>query len=1268
MSGQPTISRSTSLWLWRIASYLVIGFGLLFGILIVTLKLWVMPKIEEYRPDIISRLSQAIGQEVTIAELQADWQGWNPRFRFRDLQIKDAKGQTVLQLPQVSATVSWRSLFALDLRLLSLDIERPQLAVRRDAQGHFHIAGVALDPSQQGDGKMAEWLLQQRAVAVRDALILWQDDYQRAPQLLLDRVYFYMLNKGSRHRFGLVGVPPAELAAPIDIRGDFRLNRTKQWQKLSGHLYARLDYADISAWQEWLPPLPLSLKQAQGAMRLWVDIDNANPTAVVSDFELQRVRVRLGKEVAELALPYASGRLTWQSKGKTTSYATKNLSLQTNDGQKINPTDFRLALSYDDEQKVIGGEMSFNRLQLEPLRKIADRLPLQANLREQLTRYAPQGVLLEGLIAWQGELGKPERYNFRGKFQELGLTAQGAFPGLSRFTGSIEGDNRGGSLSVASKNIELNLPKVFATPLFFSELTGRVNWLIGAEDVQVKIAELQFVNDDLAGQTSGEYRTLPKGPGWIDLTATLSRTEVNKVYRYLPLVVHVDARQWVQLGLLAGKASETKLKLQGDLYEFPFANDKSGVFRVSTKVTEATLDYADAWPKIERINGTVQFIGPGMEIQAQSAETLGVKLRAVNTVIANLNHPYVQVKGEANDSLADFLRYVRESPLKETVGSMVSTMQGQGDAYLLLALDLPTEQMSLSKVRGELQFINNNVQVGEDVPRLRQLTGRLSFTEKELKADPLTAEILGGSARLQLTVRDKVLQVTANGRADLARLRNEYPYILLNSVSGQADWRLYLEAKERAMQWTLEAPLREANLALPAPFNKAPGESIELRIERNSLEGQLENTQVIYGKGAQLQVNRRANRNGELLVERGVLYFGAGQSPLDRLGFWLRGELKQIDLDSWLALKPADTAANNPQQFSLQGIDLRIDQLDVFTKRLNHLNFSAAKQGARWQVSLQGDELKGRAEWYAASAELPNGKLIARLQQFILPQDSPITRPATNDETARWPALDIVADSFWSKGHDLGKLELHAKPDNNGWRIENLRLANPDGVLQANGLWRSAGSQQRTSMDIEIKTSNAGGYLNRFALPSAVKGGKSKLNGQLNWAGSPQELDYPSLSGELRVEVERGQFTKVDPGFGKLLGVLSLQSLPRRVSLDFRDIFSEGFAFDEISGDVKVSNGVLSTNNLKIYGPAAKVDLTGNADVAQETQNLRVKVQPSISTGVAVGTALAVNPLVGGGVLLAQKVLKDPIEQMFAYEYQVTGKWSDPQVERVATK
>ncbi|MDE1998538.1 MAG: TIGR02099 family protein, partial [Burkholderiales bacterium] len=140
---------------------------------------------------------------------------------------------------------------------------------------------------------------------------------------------------------------------------------------------------------------------------------------------------------------------------------------------------------------------------------------------------------------------------------------------------------------------------------------------------------------------------------------------------------------------------------------------------------------------------------------------------------------------------------------------------------------------------------------------------------------------------------------------------------------------------------------------------------------------------------------------------------------------------------------------------------------------------------------------------------------------------------------------------------------------------------------------------------------------------------------------------------------------KADPGIAKLLGVLSLQSLPRRLTLDFRDVFQQGFAFDSIDGQVKIDQGVAETRNLRMRGVQAVALMEGQADLIKETQNLHVYVVPDVN---AVGASLAVaaiNPVVGLGAFLAQVLLRKQVAEVGAQEFLITGPWADPQVEKV---
>ena len=205
-------------------------------------------------------------------------------------------------------------------------------------------------------------------------------------------------------------------------------------------------------------------------------------------------------------------------------------------------------------------------------------------------------------------------------------------------------------------------------------------------------------------------------------------------------------------------------------------------------------------------------------------------------------------------------------------------------------------------------------------------------------------------------------------------------------------------------------------------------------------------------------------------------------------------------------------------------------------------------------------------------------------------------------------------------------------------------------------------------MNFKLDILDSGELLKRFGMADVVRRGKGRMEGQVAWLGSPLSLDYPSMNGQFNVNIESGQFLKADPGIAKLLGVLSLQSLPRRLTLDFRDVFSEGFAFDFVRGDVNIAQGVAATNNLQMKGVNAAVLMEGRADIAKETQDIKVVVVPEINAGTASLIATVINPAIGLGSFLAQYFLRRPLIQATTQEFHIDGSWADPKITKVERK
>ena len=362
----------------------------------------------------------------------------------------------------------------------------------------------------------------------------------------------------------------------------------------------------------------------------------------------------------------------------------------------------------------------------------------------------------------------------------------------------------------------------------------------------------------------------------------------------------------------------------------------------------------------------------------------------------------------------------------------------------------------------------------------------------------------------------------------------------------------------------------------------------------------------------------------------------------------------------------------------LNGVDLTAATLDALGRKFTRLKSTARRQGDDWRLTLDGAELAGTAVWRGATATQPNGRVVARLSRLTTPPGDIATSastsgplPADSGAANRWPEVDIVADALHSKDRTLGKLELLAQPSGSDWQIQKLALVNDVGRIDAEGSWRNVASRSQTRLDVVVDVKEAGAFLGRFGWPNAVKGAPTKIDGQLSWDGAPSDFDYPTLYGQLQAALgRRDNSRRWIPASDACSACCRCRRCRRRISLDFRDVFSEGFAFDTIAADVQDANGVMHTDDFRLVGPAAAVNIAGDVDLARETQQLKVRVQPSLSSGVSGGAAalFIANPLigaaVGAGTLLAQKMLNNPFDQLFSYEYAVTGSWDDPVVAR----
>ncbi|HEX9718396.1 MAG TPA: YhdP family protein, partial [Ramlibacter sp.] len=567
-----------------------------------------------------------------------------------------------------------------------------------------------------------------------------------------------------------------------------------------------------------------------------------------------------------------------------------------------------------------------------------------------------------------------------------------------------------------------------------------------------------------------------------------------------------------------------------------------------------------------------------------------------------------------------------------------------------------------------------------------------------------------------------ILRAQGTATAEGLRQARELGFVsrVARDASGSAAYHLTLAFRRGVPEISVTSNLQGLALNLPPPLAKPAEAVLPMRYENTLVRDapaaaagpQALRDQLSLELGRLVSVTYVRDLSGpEPRVIRGGIAVGVARDesdPMPEQGVMANVNLASVNLDAWeevlgrvagggpAAVSSPRTSPAGPSLGYLPTVmAVRAKELTLEGRTLHNVVVGGSREGLIWRANVDATELNGYLE-YRQPAGAGGGRLHGRLARLAIAASAAKEVEALlRQQPDKLPALDVVVDDFELRGKKLGRLEIDAVNRGAGtvareggvreWRLNKLNLSMPEATVSATGNWAAlnaqavppggprpgpipAGEPRRTVMNFKLDIVDSGQLLARLGMKDMVRRGKGRMEGQVSWLGSPLTLDYPSMNGNFYVNVEAGQFLKADPGLAKLLGVLSLQSLPRRLALDFRDVFSEGFAFDFVRGDVTIEQGIAATNNLQMKGVNAAVLMEGKADIARETQDVKVVVVPEINAGTASLVATVINPAIGLGTFLAQMFLRQPLMRAATQEFQIDGTWADPRITRINRK
>ncbi|WP_455217701.1 YhdP family protein [Kaarinaea lacus] len=1247
-----------------------------------------LPHLGEYKEEISSAVSNYINQPVEVESLNAEWHGFGPSLVLEKIVLQSAdKSRPVLELEKARLDFNLvASLVFLQPTLSNITLVGSDLVLTREKDGRLSFVGIEGGNKTEGLDVVTKWIFSQGKLRLEKSNVTWRDRMGDGEKLIhFTSIDATLKNSGSRHVLDASTDLPKSLGKSltvhVDLRGDLldpvgrRANAYFRGEKLQltdflesqsiADVSARVGEADFQVWLEWKDG---ALQELKGE----VDVDNVSlfPVAEEKNTPVKKDGHPLGMELKRLA-----GTFGW-SKSKTGwRFDANDLVLSHGDHRWL-PA--RVSVSAEQDDQSVSSVKAFaSHMLLEDAAQILQLFSIGGEkLQAPLASIQPRGMVHDARMTWRG--GEEPGYKAYARLDGATTNSWKFIPATRDIDGQIWLDNKTGQAVLDRGSAVLNFPGLFRWPIDVNEMRGQVDWRIDGDRWQLVSHELVAKNADISASASFSFvkDSNDKKP-FMSLVAKFENGDGSQVAHYLPTgIMHDTTVEWLDTAILAGHVVSGGTIMHGRLSDFPFDRG-DGKFEVRFDVENGRLDYAKGWPSISDINAEVQFAGRSMLINASRGKIFSNEIQWARVELPDMTAMPLPllINGDIKGVTQDKLDYLVKSPaLYDAVGQYLEGMTTEGSSLLRLDLKIPIGKYEDAAVNGWVDLDSNSLAMPAVGRVLSDVKGRLHFSQDSLEMDAEQASLLGQPTDLKVSSGKKRTgnwaNIRANGKFGAKSLAKLYMPTLVNSVDGEGELKVAFDiplgkhnGRNRIATLDVASNFQGVEMNLPAPFAKAADEAIALNLKVDFPPGSDPVMSAKYGDmiNAVFTLNNNVVagiKNGEVRINGGEVSL-----PGDN-GLRVIGWLDNVSLNDWLDLWPAKTSSPVDRKASLtlfHSIDMGIGKLEAYGQEIHNVRVVSLPVDDAWHVDISSDEVVGQAQIPASLSVYPVSGKFGHLYL------SEPTMAGGGLDPRDLPSLNLSVDDFRYKTLKLGSIQLETTRLANGVRMEQVIIKPMETNIIARGSWVISGEQHSSMIQANVESTDVGKTLKELGYVGAVGGGEGEASLQLKWPSALYDVDVNHLSGDMQLSLKKGQLLDIDPGAGRLFGMLSLQALPRRLFLDFSDVFSKGFSFDEIKGKFTIQDGNAYTKKLRLDGPAAKIEIKGRTGLAEKDYDQLVTVTPSVGDSLPVIGALTATPQIGAVILFVQKLFQPDIEEATKFQYTITGNWNDPVITKVKT-
>ena len=1266
----------------------VFAFIILNAAVLVTVVRLVIPEIDGYTNEIQSWVSKQMKHQVVIGKIDASWDGWSPNLYLENIDLysqETTKLITRLDSAQISisilASIKAREIVPNYLSFSGLEFNvlrrhDGSISITNDDDSSFHV-------TSNKSSVLSIWLLKQKNIILENASITWHDEKSLEEKMSFSDVKIQLKTDKQRLQIEANITLPEQfgqfLKVLVDVHGNIL---TPEWD---GSVYIETENFNPTSLLNYF-----KIKSIGGiaSIKLWTKWEHSKLIDFTSElnyssFSLINENHKL--QINNIALNLIGDRIQkkdWLLNMKINKLQTENTSWPASNHQLLIEKDLNNNYEYD-------GYFSYLHLE-EVLPFLITTNAIPDTIKAVFEKHTLKGEISDLKMSYKPSSLDYKSIQFKSAFNNIELISNNENHSISGLRGSLNASSDKINIQFSDSNAKIRASSLHDDLLSLSGLNADLE-LTYDEVTELIIHNFNITSKDLSISSSGKIRFDDKSP-FIDIILNVGETNIENITpAYLPKKINPELRIWFNDALSSGKFLSGDLLFRGHLSDFPFYNAE-GHFKSIINIENVTLKYNKKWPAINDFSAEIILNNDDLTISSRSGHLYDAKINKLSAKIKNYSkgNNLLNITGSLDGHTSDLSHFINQSPLKEKKYLQESINNVVGNFELDLKLVIPLDRDD-TNVEGFMTFTDATMESNIPGLSLESVNGKVNFINQNIWANNIHALYHGLPVTLNIPRIDpdesssEIYEIS--GFADKAFIVNQlgsfFPSFkkigkrMSPYFDGESKWFLSLKKTISDDNITirdveLSSDLSGIEINMPYPFDKRKEDSRLLTLSTRLTDTSINEINFNFDNVFFTDVNIDNSKN--FMVKNILVGLGQQHGESSQIGdVSIQGELNELNLSKWIDVIAIDNnvqSRNNVLHKTSSVIgEFIIGELQVFNNNFKDVKINLSNPAEEWKVVFDGSEIKGHTQ-LMKTVENKNDKLIVELESLSLYsiKDKKNSRPY---EIEKIPELDISVKNFNYNGNQLGKLELQTNNVVNGINVRNLSISKSDFNITANGKWLSIEDVDRSEFYAKLESDSIETMLSIFNYDSAnIQNGKTIIEMSANWMDTPMNFSMDKIIGELMMKIDKGQFLDINPSAGRLFGLLSIQTLPRRLALDFTDLFNEGFAFDSISGSFNMDKGHAYTNDLEMFGPAADIIISGRTGIVTKDYDQIATITPKVSNSLPLASALfgPIGVGVGAVIYLTGELFKsipEKIDNILRYQYSIKGSWDNPDIVKI---